>query len=820
MENMNYGSHPQQMGAAPQIPMQDTKSGPFVKFDIKDFLMILLMNWFWIILCALIGFAVAFVFVQTLQPQYQRMSDIQVKTSKAEGLDVKSALGLGESKSSNLTDELYIFKTLKLAREVATQLNMDVAYYSKGTFRKHYLFEDQPFSVNFKNEYLHDLTIGICPISAQTFTIFSLFVNGIEQKLPDDKVVYFFGQDIKLPVTEEDLSVVVTDKNYPYLVESLDREVFVTRSSMDQAALLCQSMITAEGRTSSTIRITCTARSVMEADAVLQAAFEVYNSQSIEERKNLNLSSMDFIEERIEETARELGENANKISSSAIAKKAQQATVEPTVTASMIGERQEAASRVSAVNSTLENAENLRYRIETAIANKDYIPMLPGLAQAGVSGQVTAYNAQIQQRKRMVENSSADNPVVRKIDANLEQQLLLLTSTIDAYIENLKNDQKLASSRLARSAVYSRSSKDNVQKYDSTAIEEQSLVISQEYRQEYFSYLLRRREELRLDMAVISADTKMIEDPMGSLSPISPIPTDYYIKFTVAGFAFPIVLMLLLTLMNTTIRGRRDVEDAISVPFIGEVPEFQEKDDKGKTKKKKKKAYRETGSRIVINNNSKNIISEAFRIVQSNLSYIKCDEKGRKAQTIMFTSFAPGAGKSFVSVNIASCLANDETKRAIWVDLDLRKGHKNNQLLREDLIPSSQIGLSAYLAGNAELEDCIIESAGNDSLDIMVAGPIPPNPVQLFMSDRFEELVKILRERYEYIIFDSVPASVVADASIVNHYMDITIYVVRVGVTDRRILPEIEKLYHQHKFNNMTCLLNGSKITKRYGYGK
>ena len=187
-----------------------------------------------------------------------------------------------------------------------------------------------------------------------------------------------------------------------------------------------------------------------------------------------------------------------------------------------------------------------------------------------------------------------------------------MVSSIDAYLESLETQGRLAQGRLSRASAYAYSARTK-QRYDSTAIEAQSLVISQEYKQEYFSFLLKRREELRLELAVSDADTRVVEDPMGSLAPVSPIAKNIYTKFILAGLAFPGIILLLIVLFTSTIRGRKDVEDMLSMPFLGEVPGYDDRSEKKGIKGSLKKDLHKSGSKVVINNTSRNAISEAFR---------------------------------------------------------------------------------------------------------------------------------------------------------------------------------------------------------------
>ncbi|MDO4497847.1 MAG: polysaccharide biosynthesis tyrosine autokinase, partial [Bacteroidales bacterium] len=804
MENMNYNR--EGMNAAAAAPTRhETKPKAPTRFNLKDFLMMLLVNWYWFIISGAVAFGAAWLYYQTLQPQYQRVTDLQIKFHRTDDLDMGSYLGIADLGVTNMSNELYILQSLKLAGEVSKALHLDVFYFKEGTFRRQYLYQDRPFIADFKDEFLHHLIISVRPESTQEFYLTKLIVNGKETAIPNPEQLYKFGEEFKLP-TEERLTLTVGDTNYPSLVGNIDQEIFVERCNDALAAYRCQAMTSTESRASSMVRISCIAPSVAEADAILQGYIDAYNAQTLEEKNALTISSMAFVEERIAETARELGETESKLFDFGIDPDAEPSSAK-SVAADLIDSRLKAQDSYNAIMAQLNAAKDIRSRVGQAVSSKDYVPVLPGLQEAGVQGQITAYNSQIQQRNRLIANSSIDNPAVRRIDVALETMEMTLRSTLDSYVETLASEARQASSRVARYA--SAAKPDRKSKYDSTSIETKSLSIMREYKQSYFSFLLKKREELRLQLAVSEADTRIIEDPMGDTSPISPIASSIYIKFIGVGLALPAVFLFLIVFFNNTVRGRRDIEEVLTIPFIGEVPGYKPRNLKTTAferfmAKVTKKPIGIKSNKIVIKNSSKNALAEGFHIVQSNLSFIT-DSNGKRPQVLLFTSFAPGAGKSFVSVNLASCLSNTE-KRSIWIDMDIRKGHKNPLLFKEGECPSRRIGLSSYLVGKAELDQCIFESAANDHLDILPAGPIPPNPVQLLMSEKLAALIEDLRKKYEYIIIDSVPASVIADAMICSRLSDLQIYVIRAGVTDRNVLPEIEKLYQQRKFQNLCCM--------------
>jgi capsular exopolysaccharide synthesis family protein len=180
----------------------------------------------------------------------------------------------------------------------------------------------------------------------------------------------------------------------------------------------------------------------------------------------------------------------------------------------------------------------------------------------------------------------------------------------------------------------------------------------------------------------------------------------------------------------------------------------------------------------------------------------------------MTTSFNVGSGKSFVSLNLAMSFALTG-KKVLIIDLDLRKAFVSS------CVGSPKIGVSAYLSGiNSNPYELIIREWGNPNLDILPVGKIPPNPAELLLGVRFKELISTLQERYDYVFLDTTPVNIVADASIVADAANMTIFIVREGLLDRRMLPELEQIYKMGKFPNMAVLLNGSNMSSGKYYGR
>ena len=299
---------------------------------------------------------------------------------------------------------------------------------------------------------------------------------------------------------------------------------------------------------------------------------------------------------------------------------------------------------------------------------------------------------------------------------------------------------------------------------------------------------MNKREENELTKAIADNNARIIDPAYGSSTPVAPRSVIILFIALLFGLATPFGIIYLMEILDTTIRGRKDIEDKLSIPFLGDIPEYH-----GSTRQ----------GTVVVRDNGRDSVSEAFRLIRSNLGFMSV--KSGKLQIIMVTSSNPHAGKTFVTTNLAMTLALAD-KKVVIVDLDLRRRTLSKQMGQRD----NRNGVSGYISGTiANLNDIVFQSGLHENLDIIFAGLQPPNPAEMLLSEKFDEFMADLRKRYDYVVIDSVPAMAVADALITDRLADLTIYVIREGLLDRRQLPDIEKLYREKKFHNM-----------RYGYGE
>lgn len=429
------------------------------------------------------------------------------------------------------------------------------------------------------------------------------------------------------------------------------------------------------------------------------------------------------------------------------------------------------------------------------------LPANSGIESANIESQIAEYNKQLLQRNSLVANSSAENPLVMDMDQALASMRGAIIRSIDNQIVTLNSQIK--SLRQTEQQTTSRIAANPTQAKYLLSVERQQKV-----KEALYLFLLQKREENELSQAFTAYNTRIVTPPHGSMLPTSPVRKNIFMVAFALGLLIPTVIIFMRENMNTRVRGRKDLE-SVTVPFIGEIPLF--------TRKKKRifgKKPQEVKA-VVVKEGSRDIINEAFRVLRTNLEFMT--GKDKTSNVIIVTSFNPGSGKSFLTMNIAVSFAI-KGKKVLVIDGDLRHGSASSY------IDSPEKGLSDYLGGRIDnLDEIIVPDPRHKSMDILPVGTIPPNPTELLFDERLKQAIDAVRERYDYVLIDCPPIELVADTQIIEKLVDRTIFVVRAGLLERSMLAELEKIYEEKKYKNMSLILNGTEGSGghygyRYGY--
>ena len=530
--------------------------------------------------------------------------------------------------------------------------------------------------------------------------------------------------------------------------------------------------------------------SVQKAEDILNTLIEVYNEKWIQDKNQIAVSTSRFIGERLGVIENELGHVDENISSY----KSEHLLPDVQAASNLyMSQSAENKKEIQALTNQLTTAQYIRRELNSKEMNQP-LPTNSGIANVNIESQIGEYNKIVLDRNRLIANSSEKNPLVKDLGNSMQSMKRTILQSVDNLIVSLNT--QIRSIRQQEVATTQQLASNPTQAKYLLSVERQQKV-----KEELYLYLLQKREENELSQAFTAYNTRVITAPRGSALPMAPNKKNILLVAFALGLLVPAVIIFMQENMNTKVRGKKDLEN-LSVPYLGEIPLYFRN-------KKKKNKFSEYA--IVVEEGNRNIINEAFRVLRSNVDFMK--SKNTEQKVFIETSFNPGSGKSFLSMNIAMSFAI-KGKKVLVIDGDLRHGTVSAY------VGSPKKGLSDYL-GNKEVvwNELLVIDKKYPNLHIIPVGTIPPNPTELLEDGSLATLMQDLRDEYDYIFIDCPPIDIVADTQIIEQYADRTLFVVRAGLLDRSLLPELESIYQEKRFKNLSVILNGTESTGgRYGY--
>lgn len=459
-------------------------------------------------------------------------------------------------------------------------------------------------------------------------------------------------------------------------------------------------------------------------------------------------------------------------------------------------------------------AEQEIFRIETqklvinsikeVLTSTDPYTLLPaglGIDDAGISGLIASYNTMVLERNANLTTATERNPVVEAITQQLDSLKENLLDNIESSLQSLNIELKELS-QLEQYAEGQFSTFPGLEK-GIRSIERQ-----QQIKEQLYLFLLQRREESAISYAATSPVAKVIDPAFSGNAPVDPKPWLILVGGFVVGLLVPLLIIFIKNFLDTKVHHKGDLNPLIkNIPFLGEIP-LVTGEDAG-----------------VIQLNDRSPLAESFRILRTNLAYLVQSRNRDKGEVIFVTSTIKGEGKTFVSFNMARTLATTK-KKVLLIGADIRNP-KLHKYSGENLETK---GLSDFLY-NHDLNpsDIILSSdEGGIYTDIILSGSIPPNPAELFMNDRMKILLDDVVKKYDYIIVDTAPTMIVTDTLLISPLADTTLYVVRAGFTEKKLLDFPKELKQQGKVKGLAVILNdvdyskfsyGAKYGYAYGYG-
>ena len=766
---------------------------------IQDLLYLCLAKWYWFLLSLTVCLGVATAYLLRTPNVYTRSASILIKESskgKSSSADMQSFGDLGMFTTMiNVNNEMGTLSSPDLMREVVTRLHLEMNYYVDGRFHKNTIYGDQlPVTVALADYPDNQSASFNLHLEGDGSVVISNIVRNGEAV--STQVKARLGETVQSPLGK--LQVTPT-KHY---VKGRTADIEVVRSSVKGAVGGVSSRLTVaqNDEKSNIITLSYQDVSIQRAEDVLSTLIAVYNENWVKDKNQIAVSTSMFINERLGVIEGELGNVDNDISSY----KSQHLLPDVQAAASMyMAQANEANSAIKSLNNQIYMARYIRNYLTSESNRFQLLPANSGIDNANIGSQITEYNNQLLERNNLVSKSSVKNPLVIEMDASLTSMRKALVTSIDNQLVALE-------AQVRSQQTYGGQATSQIASNPKQAKYLLSVERQQKVKESLYLYLLQKREENELSQAFTAYNTRVICQPDGSMAPTAPVRKNILLVAFALGLLIPVVIIFIRENTNTVVRGRKDL-NGIAAPVIGEIPQYFSYERRWFVRRK----VRPDNNVLVVKEGNRNVINEAFRVLRSNIDFVLASQKDQNV--FVLTSFNPGSGKSFLAMNIAMSFAI-KMKRVLVIDGDLRHGSTSMY------VDSPKMGLTDYLSGLTDnCKHLIVHDAKYDNLHILPIGKVPPNPTELLENGRLEALIAKLRGEYDFIFIDCPPIDIVADAQIIEKSADRTLFIVRAGLLDRSMLTELDAIYQEKRFKNLSVILNctestGGRYSYRYGY--
>jgi tyrosine-protein kinase Etk/Wzc len=774
------------------FPAQDTDS-------ILKIIKLIFRNIWLIVPFVVVAVGFAYVHNRFTVPSYYVSSTVLLKEDSNNNWSSNGPRFINNdllSQTQNLQNELMILQSYPIIEQTVKNLELEVSYYEYVDYQYYNAYKKTPFKVFIFKD--HPQLIE---------TIFDIFFNSdgsyqIAVK-KQDAPVYNYETDQKIGVREK-LEINLKG-NIGEILETPDLKLLITLN--DEENLLWHEgknfafkLTTIWGLTNqfkyglefnipdklaTIIEIGMKTSSVKLGEDIINELMRVYVSSKLEEKNHLANITIDYIEEQLEEVTSSLSSTEDNLKRFKAVNRAMNVD--------------EQASRLSEQQLQLQNqlAELMiqkryydyikEYNLSGTDENQIVTPASMGVTDQVLNRLVEELATAQSQLDILIKNNQERNPMVSR----LRIQIRNLKSTISENIATAERANDMAISEMQNRLEQL----DNrIIQLPATQMQLGGIQRTFNLNDAIYNYLLEKQAEAKITKASNLSDIVVIEPAhMVGSSPVSPRYMFNYFIALIMGFTLPVMILVIKMLFKTTISEQEEIEHITNATILGKVFHYNNRKEKN-----------------VFVSSPGNKIAENFRTMRTNLNFALGG--GASAKTILVSSCVSGEGKTFSALNIAAAYAQIG-KKAVLINFDLR----NSQSLIKNA--DNTCGLSMFLSNEAELDE-VIQKSYFKSLDVINAGPVPPNPLELMESERTNSLFKFLKENYDYIIIDTPPMAQVSDAFTLIQYADLNLIIVRFNVTKKKLLRLVLGELKNKNINNVYIILNDNKlISEQMGYG-
>ncbi len=744
--------------------------------DIKEEILKYASHWRWFVLSAFVTLVLAFLYLRYAENKYPSHTTILIKDDKSQTNQLAAFSELDMFGGGKVIDnEIEILKSRTLSEITVDSLDLNISYYTEGSIKKTEIYKDSPVKISqvkgidkdgFQSQYYSlKFTENGYKISSENSGDLGEYQFG--QEVKSDSIAFTITRTILKPIDDSQTNgaIGVRISSKEKTVENLRNNLVIEPTSKNASVLKLSIIL---------------ANSEKGAD-FLNHLVAIYNEQSIFEKRKVSKSTADFISNRLDIIAIELGDVEKNVEQYKSSNQIADLETEVKLSLEKLNDFQK---------SVIENEVEIKVTQDliSYLKSSDTYDLIPAnYAQGNIV--VDEINKMIIERDRLLRSprgATENNPKIVEAGTQISELRANVLNSLTQQLSTLK---------ITRNDLKRKESEINTKIAQTPRQEREFRIIDrqQKVKEALYLYLLEKREETNISMAATELNAKIIDKAIPVSGAVSPKKSIIMLAGLVIGLIIPFVIIYLINLLDTKIKSRLDIEGKTPIPFLGDVPSS------------------DTPNQL-IDINSRSSSAEAIRIIRTNLEFMLHKQEG-KSKTIFLTSTFSGEGKTFVSANLAATIALSG-KKTILVGADLRNPRIS------DYINSPEKGVSNYLTNtNTTIDGFISKVDGFKNFHILPAGTIPPNPAELLMGDKVAEMFAYLKENFDYIIIDNAPVSLVTDTLLIAKYADSFIYVIRANKLDKKMLEIPEGLYRENKLPNMSILLNDTDSTKGYGYG-
>ena len=744
--------------------------------EIKKYL----RHWKLFLLMVSISLGVAFLKLRYSTPIYSISSSILIKDNKNAGISTELAafedLGIvGGISANNPDNEIEILKSRNILGKVIDSLQLNVSYFTEGRVSTSERYkEDSPiFFVKtgvFNKSNSNSFIVKIVDSINYEFVgidgdLISSHAFG-ESVTIDNKTFIVESNKNKKPKEEEIVIVKITSRDL--LINRLKKDINITQLNDKSSVLIL--------KLNSSV--------IQKAEDALNELVKQYNLDAVSDKNQISQNTKDFIDDRLRKIKSDLFLIDDKVKDFKDSKDITGLSEEFSLT---LGTLKETNQRISLVRTQISLVNWIKDLLVEKSTTDQMLPTSLGFEYSSITDGINNFNELILLRDKASINAGPQNPILMQLESQIESAKSNLLSSLSPILKSL--DIQLKDLNNEANTVLSR-----VKSIPSTERGFIDIAREQEIIASLYQYLLKKKEETEISLAVTVPNAKIIDVAYGSKIPIAPNRQKIYLGALVIGLLLPFGFVFIRNFLDNKVYSKNDISNTISVPFLGSIPTS----DEIKT--------------LIVTSGERTPISEAFRLIRANLNFI-IPKINKGSKTIFVTSTTSGEGKSFISINTASALALSGNK-VLLMGLDFR-APKINKYLN---IPEKK-GITNFITDSKLIFDELKFKIPNiESLDILSSGVIPPNPSELLTTDRVEALFLEVKQKYDFIVVDTAPVNLVSDTLLIAKYADMFMYVVRANYSDKRSLVVPEELYKENKLPNIAIVLNDVD-SRRDGYG-